>query len=639
MTSLRHEDREFELLAGDWGTSILRSADEEPFPEQLAWRLRETGWEPAEGSGGAVFTRLGILSLQRKTEVERLFAAANVGASQHLYKATLQSSGETHYLVLTSMDPAGHQGLGNVVRTEGLPMTVGKTVIRGKFSLELYNLVLGLFESELYISPELHSFAASSTSYAAVPSDLLQLGERVFGSVPGYQASSIGFLVARTRAILAAGPGTGKTAMSLMAAKHLGLPILVVCPLTLFDQWRRTSESLGVSIKISNPEGLERTMRVDTAAWENPNCVLIVDESSLYRNRKTKRYAMVKKLALPKKYAWALSGSPVVKSIDQLWAQLNLLDPSRWPSYWNFARRYCLIENNRWGTHIVGNRPGAEVRLRNNLQDIMLSYLSEDVITLPDWDIQSVNCRMGPLQQQAYKRAIRDLKIELELGENAPPTEIQERILQRIRSGDQAGRVVSDNSAFIFINSALAATTRSLQIASNPMLVGGENDSAKWDRCLDLTRKLARESQQTIIWFLYRTTGLELERRIDELGIRVARLDGGVSPAERKDRLEGFERGEIRVLLLHPGVAKFGLNLQRASAAIYVERNFDQEAFYQSMYRTKRMGSTTSTKVFFLLTTQEDGSPTIDSLVHKALSYQTLTMRKLMLKDLLQVFE
>lgn len=634
MIPVYYKDHEYILDSGDWGVSVLRDEEGVPLPTEVVQALQDVGWTLE----GEVLIKSSLLNLKLQSEVSlALVRAARAGVRR--FRASLSRLGETSYLEIEPSDPSDLAELTAAVRSQGLPLRLHRNLVRGKFSLELYNLATEVFRHDLYISPELTLFAACSTEFGLVPADLLELGERVFGSMPDYQSDSIGFLVARDRAILAAGPGTGKTAMSLLAAKHTGLPIQVVCPLTLFAQWHQTAQSLGMTIHVANPEGLERTMRQDPAMWTNYNSVLIVDESSLYRNRKTKRYALVKKLAAGKKIVWALSGSPIVKSIDQLWAQLNMLDSARWPSYWSFARRYCIVETTHWGTSIAGNLPGSDVKLRQNLADIMLSYLSEDVIPLPDWEIQVVKCRMREQQQEIYSRAVKDLRVELVGSGGDSQEEIQQKLLRRIRDGEQAGRIRAGESAILFINSSLASTTRSLQIASNPLLVGSRNDSRKWEECISLLRRHDSQHEQGIVWFNYRTTGEQLETRLREEEISVGRLDGSVSPAVRKKLLQDFEDGSIRVLLLHPGVAKFGLNLQKAVFAVYVERNFDQEAFYQSMYRTKRLGSAQGTKIYFLMSEQADGKPTIDQLVHRALSYQTSTMRKLLVKDLLLALE
>lgn len=633
MIPVYFKNHEYTLEAGDWGVCVLRGEEGTPLPQEVIEALQAEGWTLEDD----VLTKPAILNLRLQGEVSLALVRAERAGNKR-FLAELMKAGGTNYLTIRPVDPSDLEELVSIVRSQGLSMRLHKNLVRGKFSLELFNIATELLSHDMGISPELTLHAACSTDFAVVGTEIESLGEQVFGSLPDYQSDSIGFLIARDRAILAAGPGTGKTAMSLLAAKHLGLPIQVVCPLTLFEQWHRTARLLGMTISVANPEGLERTMRQDPAMWTNYNSVLIVDESSLYRNRKTKRYALVKKLAAGKKVVWALSGSPIVKSIDQLWAQLNLLDSARWPSYWSFARRYCTIETNRWGTSIVGNLPGADVKLRRNLADTMLSYLSEDVIPLPEWEISVVKCRMGEKQQEVYVRAVKDLRVEL-VGPAQGSEAVQQALLRRIAEGEQAGRIRPGESAVMFINSSLASTTRCLQIASNPLLVGSFDDSAKWEKCVMLIRRHGMDRERGIVWFSYRTTGEMLEVKLKELGIRVGRLDGSTSVLARKNLLQEFEEGNIRVLLLHPGVAKFGLNLQKASYAIYVERNFDQEAFYQSMYRTKRLGSTQGTKIYFLVSEQENGKPTIDQLVHRALSYQTNTMRKLMVRDLLQTLE
>lgn len=609
-----------------------RLVADEGLPEEVVRHLELHHWVPSQDRSMLYTTELPTfrLHIDIGNLLERLANPLAPGVS-----LDIQEAKGTHYLVLVpgriSIDEASA-----ICKQRGLPMRRNGSVLRGKFCLELYKLLQDVFDDEIVESSAVVDFAASSTAYAVLEDDFVAQANRLFPQTPEYQFRSIAFLTQRKRCILAAGPGSGKTVISTLAASMLGRSVVVLAPLTLHQQWRETMRRANITGYITNPEKLlTPTAPADIAHYlrSSKNAghkqpVLIVDESSLYRNRKTKRYKAVAKLVNDFEYVWLLSGTPMVKSAENLWAQLNIVDKTCWPSFWGFVRRYCIVETNNWGTHITGNLPGTEAQIREYFRDVLLAYRTEDVLNLEDWNIQVQNIRMSEEQERVYLKAKRDLLVELTGEENF--------MADRIAAG-QAPGILSEDGNRLLINTSLASMTRSIQIASNPVLVGSVRSSPKWDQAISLARDLSHmRSRQGIVWFLYRKTGEEL---LAQLGgaCRGAVLDGTVSPAERTEILEKFSAGDLRILLLQYTVGRFGLNLQNASWAIFLERSFDQEAFFQAMYRTRRFGSERATDVYILLSTMRDGRPTVDMLVDRSLNMAQNRLNKLLKSDLLEV--
>ena len=79
---------------------------------------------------------------------------------------------------------------------------------------------------------------------------------------------------------------------------------------------------------------------------------------------------------------WLLSGNPVTRYADDLWSQLHLVWPKAFPSYWRFAKRYCVVEETPWGDKVVATRRTRDVMEENS--DLVVVTNQEEVLELPE---------------------------------------------------------------------------------------------------------------------------------------------------------------------------------------------------------------------------------------------------------------
>lgn len=109
-------------------------------------------------------------------------------------------------------------------------------------------------------------------------------------------------------------------------------------------------------------------------------------------------------------------------------------------------------------------------------------------------------------------------------------------------------------------------------------------DRVKW--CAD---KVAEESEkQFVIW-------CELNDEADALKLAIpdaVEIRGNTSDSIRKQAVEDFLAGKIRVLISKPSIFGFGLNFQNCSDTIFCGLKFSYEGFYQAVKRFHRFGQT-----------------------------------------------
>jgi len=504
-------------------------------------------------------------------------------------------------------------------------------------------LVLAMWEArETYPKLQVSKEDRERLRFLALDRTEVNPGTPVFKSLKPVQVEPTGKLWKRNRAILTAAPGLGKTVMALVALsqRHVDL-LVVIVPLTSFDgwaeeidrwlvpslpphefwKWRERSQVQPIEdrdkplIVLTTPSVITGITDMRSEYGEGLGSVfmdasdldsfLILDESFLYQNRKSGRTEDMTELACNFANIWMLSGMPISTANDDLFSQLKMLYPKVFSSYWKFARRYCLIETNFWGTKIVGNKLDSEELLRRDLADIVISC--EYPENVPGWIVRSEPCPMTARQEEIYLSAKELLAVDAKtLGSEKP----------------------------LGIKKLIALTTRLLQIASNPLTLEGVDESGKWERLMEL---LGSGPQPALIWVKYRITAKAIARKIGYRYplYRVASVTGMTKPSERYKHVTSFQEGKLDVLILNDSVGKYSLTLTAAKVAYYLERNFDGEAYYQSLYRARRITSPHPVAIVHLLSTYGSGGPTIDQVVHDTLLDRSQNAQRLTIGQLI----
>jgi SNF2 family DNA or RNA helicase len=166
----------------------------------------------------------------------------------------------------------------------------------------------------------------------------------------------------------------------------------------------------------------------------------------------------------------------------------------------------------------------------------------------------------------------------------------------------------------------LTQMLRMLQFASNPLLLEGEDCGAKWNAVEEM---LEYVEKPVIVWTNFIMTADLLSQRLGRK-YRVDCLTGKTPSLDRQGIVDKFQNGELDVLVAHPAVGKFGLTLTQAKTAIYLERSFNGDDYYQSLYRIKRIGTKSSPYVINMIATRPEGKKgkTIDHVIDFILEYR-----------------
>lgn len=431
-----------------------------------------------------------------------------------------------------------------------------------------------------------------------------------------YQQRAVAWLAERNNALLAIAPGLGKSAIALQALRQRGCKrILVVCPLTLVSTWQReiarwwpegslevrTYDALwrGTTVRVRKSPDAPWSYALDKPvlrAIRRSFDALLFDESVLLKSRSALRTRVARFIRRAVRGpCWMLSGSPTTRFYDDLWAQVHVLAPREYPSYWRFAWRYTLQHTTVWGTQIVANVPQIEPTLREDLRTILYAYSYTDLAreepdkAIPEWTFET---QEAPLPVGWWKLYC----------------QMQKQFLADLPGGD---RLLAPN--------ALAKMVRLLQLASHPALTDppGAVWSSKGGKLEALLELLHTLPAPVIIWTNFVATAKHLAHVLQK-----PCLIGDTTPAERGRIVDEFQAGQWDGLVAHPGVGRFGLTLTAARSAVYVERSYNGDDYYQSLHRLRRIGTTEPPRIVKLLATGPEGQRTIDHVIDRVLDYR-----------------
>jgi superfamily II DNA or RNA helicase len=504
---------------------------------------------------------------------------------------------------------------------------------------ETIQKVIGIF-GEVIVDESVDLAIAEQNELIELPEDIA-----THGTLFDFQKDATQFLLSRKKCLLALAPGLGKTATAITAANKLLQEgtistIGIIAPKSLLKTWQNEIEKwveawscilhsdfkdqpLDADWLIVNYDALSRGT---LPAEMNSVDLVIFDETILLKNHsrkkdringkqrwvfKTKRVQAAFEISRGVEWVWMLSGGPTSRYVDDLWAQLYILDPKRFSSYWRFADEYCHVNHNGWAREVTGNKPDAIAQVHEHFGDTIFARSQNQVLDLPEWIFEEVEVPMSRKQEKLYEQMNREWIATLETASGEVKLHAPNTLVQVIRL---------------------------TQIASNPVLLskGLTALSPKWNAVQEL---LEVRPLPAIIWTRFIETAKRMEHHLVRAGYRVATLIGKTPANIRADVVGAFQKGKIDIIIAHPKVGKFGLTLTAARTTIYLENSYDGDDYYQSLHRVRRIGTTHSPLVITLKSIHQDGRPTVDHLIADVLEAKADTTFKITAAKLIACLE
>ncbi|MET3683165.1 SNF2 family DNA or RNA helicase [Alkalibacillus flavidus] len=396
--------------------------------------------------------------------------------------------------------------------------------------------------------------------------------------------------------ILADDMGLGKTLQSITflaseqdERKGEHKPALIIAPASLVYNWQAEFEKFAPHMHVAVAHGpaherekvLNDVASYDVIVTSYPSVrqdeplyrditfsTMFLDEAQAIKNHLTKQAKAVRTVRAHQRFA--LSGTPIENSLDELWSIFDVLLPGLFPAKKAF-------------------RQLPEKQIARMSRPFIMRRLKEDVLSeLPD-KIESVqHSELTTEQKQLY------------LG-----------YLEQIQS--EAANVLSAEGFQQNRMKILAGLTRLRQLCCHPSLFidGYEGESGKLNQLLEMIETARANNQRMLIFSQFSSMLQIIQNKLVESGIDAFYLDGQTPSKERIDMANRFNDGEKDIFLISLKAGGTGLNLTGADTVILYDLWWNPAVEEQATGRAHRMGQQNVVQVFRLIT-----KGTIEEKIH-----------------------
>lgn len=293
-------------------------------------------------------------------------------------------------------------------------------------------------------------------------------------------------------------------------------------------------------------------------AW--PFDMVVLDESSSFKNHQSKRFKAMKLVRPRIRRLVELTGTPAPNGLEDLWAQIYLLDGGQRLGKTISSYREAFFTEDRAHPgqqyRTYSPQAGADQRIRAAISDICVSMKAEDYLELPDYIEDIVPVALDAKARKAYEKLERDMLLEVDE--------------QTITAGTAAvlnGKLLQLCSGAVY------------DAEGNAVEVHG----CKVEAFLEVVEQLHGEHALVFYWFRHEQE--RLMAALEGSGLRV-RVYRGAEDAD------AWNAGNVDLLLAHPASCGYGLNLQAGGHHIiwFGYPNWALEIYQQANARLHRQG-------------------------------------------------
>ncbi|RST57562.1 helicase SNF2 [Siminovitchia terrae] len=381
--------------------------------------------------------------------------------------------------------------------------------------------------------------------------------------------------------ILADDMGLGKTLQSIayLLSELEGARHLVVAPASLIynwqSEWNKFAPSIRTAVVAGTREEREEileagsadvyitsysTLRQDIDLYKSEQFhTLILDEAQFIKNYTTKSAAAVRSIRATRKFA--LSGTPIENSVDELWGIFQAIMPGLFPGLKDFKKL-------------------DQEKIAHIIKPFILRRLKTDVLKELPEKIESTHITELSKEQK-----------ELYVG-----------YLQRIQK-ETAASLQGDGFQKSRMK-ILAGITRLRQLCCHPSLFleNYEGKSGKLEQLME-TVKSSIENGKKLLIFSQFTSMLEIiQQELIQAGYPHFYLSGQTPPQERLSMSEQFNNGEKSIFLISLKAGGTGLNLTAADTVILYDLWWNPAVEDQAAGRAHRFGQKNVVQVIRLIT-------------------------------------
>lgn len=336
-------------------------------------------------------------------------------------------------------------------------------------------------------------------------------------------------------------------------------------------------------IYIINRDNVSWLVDYYRSAW--PFDMVVIDESSSFKNHRSKRFKALKMIRSHINRLVELTGTPAPNGLIDLWAQIYLLDGGQrlGKNITGFRERY-FDPDRRNAQQIFTYKPkdGAGGAIEDRIGDICISMKAQDYLQLPAIVYNDIPVELDAPARKIYEKMEKEMLLEID------------------ESTIDAG------TAAVLSNKLLQLCNGAVYDENNKVV---EVHGCKLEAFTELVDSL--NGQPALVFYNFQHDRERIKKVLEKSSLRVRELK---TPKDETD----WNNREIDILLAHPASAAYGLNLQDGgNHVIWFGLNWSLELYQQANKRLHRQGQTQKVIVHHLSITDTRDEDVIAALRDK----------------------
>lgn len=421
-----------------------------------------------------------------------------------------------------------------------------------------------------------------------------------------YQREAIAFGIQNECFGLFLDPGLGKTSVTCSIIKQLLMlkkikGALIIAPLRVtysvwpaeIQKWAQFNKlSVGIlhgpkkksvleedhDLYVINPEGVKWLLTQGLHRKSNwPFDMLVIDESTKFKNPDAKRLRYIKKKLYKFKRRGILTGTPSPRSLLDLYGQMLILDEGKTfgSRIGQFKERYFYKTG--YQGYQLELKPGAEKSIYKKIAPYVLRMSAEDHLDMPEKVFNEIWVDLPKDAREKYDEFEKELFMEIDNDEvNAINNSVLYGKCQQIANGG----IYKDQDV---LEKKVSAKLRGFH----------QVHDAKTKALRELVDEL--RGKPILVSYNFHHDLVRLQQEFGTAKKKVPHIGSGVSGKEGDKIAKMWNSGKIDKLFGHPASMGHGLNIQNQGndVAFYsLTDDFENfEQFYRRIYRQGVKGS------------------------------------------------
>lgn len=326
-------------------------------------------------------------------------------------------------------------------------------------------------------------------------------------------------------------------------------------------------------------------------AW--PFDTVVIDELSSFKNPSAKRFKSMKCIRPLIKRVYGLTGTPAPNGLEDLWAQIYLLDQGKrlGPNITSYRREY-FYEGARNQNVVYEYKPKktSEDIIKSKIKDLCISLQAKDYLTMPERIDDVRYAKLDKKIQEQYDEFEREMFLQID----------------DVDEIDAASAAALTNKLLQFCNGAVYREDRSyLEIH---------------DKKLEVLQELIESlnGKPALVFYNFKHDLDRITKMLEKMKVKFGLL-------KTSDDIKKWNNGELDVLLAHPASAAYGLNLQDGgSHVIWFGLNWSLELYQQANARLYRQGQKETVFVHHIIVDTGMDLAVMDALKEKSNTQESL---------------